>query len=310
MTSGTSVAICITTYRRPTKLRSLLQALQSLTFEKVSEPEIIVVIVDNDVFGSARSVVAEFLSRRYRIRYRVESRRGVSFTRNTAIESARTADFIAFLDDDEQPCPQWLDELLTVQSAFDAPIVAGPVLPRFESAPPQWMLNGHFFHRKRFATGTRITSSGAGNVLLGNRVLRALSPIWFDPRFTLTGGEDTHFFRRCTELGFPIIWADDAIAYESVPNVRLSPGYLVARARNGGNHWTRVDIELQPTLLNLGRRFATGLFRILQGSALAVVSSALPQHYRLRGKLLLAEGSGNLRAFLGRSYNTYGGRVQ
>ena len=305
-----TVAVCITTYRRPSMLRRLLHALQSLTFTDVAEPDIAIVVVDNDPFGSARAVVAEFLSRRYRLRYRVEIRPGVSFTRNTAIESARTADFIAFLDDDEQPSPPWLDALLTAQSAFHAPIVAGPVLPRFESTPPQWMIDGHFFHRKRFATGTTVPCTGAGNVLISSRVLHALSPIWFEPRYTLCGGEDTHFFRRCAELGFRITWADDAVVYESVPRARLSPNYLVNRARNGGNHWTRVDLELHPSLGHLGARFAAGIFRVLQGSALAVVAPALSPAHQLRGKLLMAEGTGNLHAFLGRSFNAYGGPVQ
>jgi succinoglycan biosynthesis protein ExoM len=310
MTSSTTVAVCITTYRRTSMLRRLLHALQSLTFTKTSEPEITIVVVDNDVSGSARAVVAEFLSRRYRLRYRLESRPGVSHTRNTAIETARTADFVVFIDDDEEPSPQWLDELLKVQAAFGAPIVAGPIVPRFEHTPPQWMLDGRFFQRKRYPTGTRVTSTSAGNVLIGSRLLHAISPLWFDPRYSLSGGEDTHFFRRCAELGCPITWADEAIVYETVPDSRLSVGYLVARARNGGNHWTRVDLDLCSTLPHLGSRFAVGLVRVLQGTAVAAVAPVLPPQKQLRGQLLLAEGIGNLRAFFGRTYESYGGKQQ
>lgn len=310
MTSSTSVAICITTYRRPEMLRRLLQAIQALTFSKMSEPDITIVVVDNDPAASARAVIAEFLSKRYRMRYRVESRPGVSHTRNTAIEAARTADFVAFLDDDEEPSAAWLDELLNVESAFGAPIVAGPIVPRFEHTPPQWMLDGRFFQRKRYPTGTRIVSTSVGNVLISSRLLHAISPLWFDPRYSLSGGEDTHFFRRCAALGCPITWADDAIAYETVPDSRLSVGYLVARARNGGNHWTRVDLDLCPTLPHLGSRFAVGLMRVLQGTAVAAVAPVLPPQKQLRGQLLLAEGVGNLKAFFGRTYDSYGGKKQ
>ena len=301
-----TVAICIPTYRRPELLRGLLRSLQALTFKKVSEPETTIVVIDNDPAGSARGVVAEFLSRRYRLRYRIESRKGISFARNAAIETARGADFLAFIDDDEEASPSWLDELLTVQAAFAAPIVAGPVLPRFQDRPPQWIVEGGFFLRRRHVTGTQLTSVGAGNVLLSRKVLHTLSPGWFDNRFTLTGGEDTHFFRRCATLGFLVTWSDDAIAYESIPTARLSEKYLVARARDGGNHWTRVDLELRPTIAHLGTRFAVGLLRILQGSAVSLVAPALPPARQLRGQLWLAEGLGNLQAFLGRSYESYG----
>lgn len=302
-----TVSICIATYRRPAMLQRLLQALQELKFETVREPDITVVIVDNDLHASARPALAEFLSRRYRLRYRVEERPGIAHARNAAIDCARAADFLAFLDDDEEPSPQWLDALLSVQAAFEAAIVAGPVVPRFETEPPSWMLEGRFFHRKRHATGTTLQSAGAGNVLISKDVLRATSPVWFDPRFGFSGGEDTHFFRRSARLGFPVTWADDAVVYECIPDARLTPGYLIRRARNGANHWTHVDLELEPSLLHAGSRFAKGIARVLQGSAISMVAPALGPQQQLRGQLLLAEGMGNLDAFRGRRYQAYGG---
>ena len=305
MISSPAVSICIATYRRPSMLRRLLQSLQALTFSKVNEPAITIVVVDNDPSLSARPVITEFLCKRYTLRYRVERRPGISFARNTAIEMSRAADFVAFVDDDEEVPPRWLDELLNVQAAFDADIVAGPVLPHFEVSPPQWMIDGHFFHRRRHLTGTRLASVGAGNVLIAGGVFHALSP-WFDPRFARTGGEDTHFFRRCAVLGYLVTWADDAVVYESVPPSRLSEAYLISRARDGANQWTRVDLELCPTLRHLSSRFAAGIVRVLQGSTVSLLSPALPHEHWLRGQLLLAEGKGNLQAFFGHMHNAYG----
>jgi glycosyltransferase involved in cell wall biosynthesis len=287
-------------------LRQLLQTLQGLAFAKVSEPEISIVVVDNDPRSTARPIVAEFLSRRFRIRYCLENRVGISYARNSAIAASRESDFVAFLDDDEQVPTNWLDELLTVNAAFEAKIVAGPVLPNFLSSPPQWMLDGRFWHRRRHSTGTQLSSVGAGNVLIARQVLQALAPAWFDPRFAKTGGEDTHFFRRCAALGFFVTWADDAVVYESVPASRISEDFLISRARNGANHWTRVDMELCPSLARLGSRFAVGLLRIAQGTAVSLVAPALAPARQLRGQLLLAEGKGNLQAFLGHSGTPYG----
>ncbi len=302
---STSVSICIPTFRRPEQLRGLLHSLQTLTFEKVSEPEISVVVVDNDPALSARSVITEFLSKRFRLRYRAEARRGISFARNAALEASRTADFVAFLDDDEFAAPAWLDELLNVQAAYQAVIVAGPVLPWFEGTSRPSLIENGFFTRRRHATGSQMRSAGAGNVLISKEVLRALSPLWFDPTFNLTGGEDTHFFRRCGVLGFPITWADDAIAYERIAPSRLTAEFLVARARDGGNHWTRVDLELNHRPHELGIRFAKGVARLLQGSALAIAAPMLSPTQQLRGRLLRAEGFGNLQAFFGHRYESY-----
>jgi hypothetical protein len=50
--------------------------------------------------------------------------------------------------------------------------------------------------------------------------------------------------------------------------------------------------------------------RVLQGTAVAAVAPVLPPQKQLRGQLLLAEGVGNLKAFFGRTYDSYGGKKQ
>ena len=307
MIPPTKVAVCIATYQRPLMLRSLLASLQALRFEKVLEPDLSIVVIDNDPLGSAQLIVAEFLSRRLPIRYRREPRKGISFARNAAIEQSRSADFIAFLDDDEQASPVWLDELLTVQAAYNAAIVAGPVLPRFESSPPALLSHNPFVRRPRHATGTPLLSVGAGNVLISSKVLRTLAPNWFDSRYGTTGGEDTQFFRRCALHGFQIIWADDAVVHEVVSVSRLTPEYLARRARSGANQWTRVELELRPTLAHMGFRFGVGVFRLLQGTLMGAAAPVLSSRHQLRGRMLVAEGIGNLNAFFGRKYEQYGG---
>ena len=45
------------------------------------------------------------------------------------------ADYIAFLDDDEEADPSWLNELVNTLGAYSADIVTGPVLSRFPTPP-------------------------------------------------------------------------------------------------------------------------------------------------------------------------------
>lgn len=303
MFSDISVVIGIATCRRTAQLRRLLRSLEQLTFRNVTEPAITLLVVDNDPSASAKPAVCEFLSRRFRIRYVHEVRQGLAYARNALVANARSCDFLAMVDDDEEVSPQWLDSLLATQAMYRASIVAGPVISRF-SCPSALE---PFFLRKRHATGTTLISAGAGNVLVSQGVLRDPSLMWFDPRFNRSGGEDTHFFRRCIDRGYEIVWADEAVAWEEVDPSRCTPSYLIARARNGANHWTRVELELRSNPLYLVRRFGVGVIRATQGAALQFVAALTPAGTQMKGRLLLAEGLGNLHAFFGGRYHVYGG---
>ena len=62
------------------------------------------------------------------VRYLVESRRGISLARNRRLDAVPAdADFIAMIDDDERPEPDWLEELLLAQAATAADGVEGRV---------------------------------------------------------------------------------------------------------------------------------------------------------------------------------------
>ncbi|HLH14220.1 MAG TPA: glycosyltransferase family 2 protein [Solirubrobacteraceae bacterium] len=62
---------------------------------------------------------------------------GAGSARNTAAEAIR-ADVIAFMDDDAEAAPNWIEELLRVYADPAVVAVGGPPLPRYESARPSW----------------------------------------------------------------------------------------------------------------------------------------------------------------------------
>ena len=145
------------------------------------------------------------------------------------------ADFVAFLDDDEIACREWLAELLRVQRSTGADVVTGTVLPAFEVDPPTWMVDGGFFERRRYPTGHRLPYARTSNVLIAAPVIAAAGPAPFAEALALNGGDDTHFFMRAHDQGFSIVWADDAVVHETIPASRLSARWLLMREYRRGN---------------------------------------------------------------------------
>lgn len=234
--SRQKVVICVISYRRPNGLARLLTALDRQIFERSPTPELTLLVVDNDPEGSAAPVceVAR-ATLTIPVEYRLESRRGIPYARNAAVEHVgASADLIAFVDDDEVPEPSWLDALITAQADYQADVVTGPVIAEFEDPPPAWVVKGGFFNRERRPTGSQVTVARTGNVLIRTSVFGAMHPA-FDERLALTGGSDTHFFLRVWRAGFKLIWADDAIIREWVVGSRITVPYVLRRSYRIGN---------------------------------------------------------------------------
>jgi glycosyltransferase involved in cell wall biosynthesis len=224
------ISVCICTYKRPILLEKLLHKLENQkTDDRFTYS---VVVVDNDVSESAKTVVDAFSARSaVPVRYDVEAERGFAHIRNRAVENAQNA-HVAFIDDDEYPEADWLCRLYRVLKEYKANGVLGPVIPHYEAEPPDWLIKGRLCERETFETGTVIKShiyTRTGNVLLdGSLFLENRRP--FDPRFGKMGGEDTDFFRRMMEGGKTFVWCHEAPVWEWVPRERTSKVYFLKRA--------------------------------------------------------------------------------
>jgi glycosyltransferase involved in cell wall biosynthesis len=189
-----------------------------------------VVVVDNDHAATGRKTVEAFRQRaRLPVQYHIEPEQNIALARNKAVRNAK-GDFIAFVDDDEFPGNTWLLELLKALKRFEADGILGPVLPHYETRPPEWILKGRLHERPSHVTGTALhwTQTRSGNVLL-RRDLFDREENRFDPAFG-RGGEDTDFFRRMTGRGRRFLWCAEAPVFEVVPPERCTRSYLIRRA--------------------------------------------------------------------------------
>lgn len=302
------VAIGVITYRRPLGLRRLLSSLEGLRFAKISGVDLRVIVVDNDPDGSARSVVeAAIPGFPWPLSYDRETARGVVHARNRAIALADGCDLVAFVDDDEIVEPSWLDELLAAQRLYDADLVVGPVLPLFEDPPPGWIVDGGVFEpSRRLPTGSAPVYVGAGNMLLRRRVLGQLAGP-FDPRFSLTGGEDTFLHLQLMTLGGRLVWCEEAVAREFVPPARMNFRWIIQRAYRNGNVAALCERALQGHRLVAFPAAAKGAARLLVGIAGLCPAILMGRGAATRQVTMIARGAGRVVGALGHGFGGYAG---
>lgn len=300
----TSVAICLLTCNRPDGLRHALLGIDALEFSD-SAPDCRVVVVDNSADAGAR----EFCERhapnaRHPIEYVWQRTPGISAARNAALHHANGADWIAFLDDDEIPRPDWLDVLLRTQAKAGADVVGGAVVPELPAKAPAWVRRGRFLEYTRHATGTILPYAFTNNVLFRSRIVDELQ-IEFEQRYGLTGGEDRHFFQRVGLAGYRIVWCDEAVVEETVPTERARLGWILQRNYRYGNTQSCVQLDLRPGIRTRVRLLALAAYRILKGGVLLPLTWPGGFHYVVANLNHLAYAAGVLSGWCGHRYREY-----
>lgn len=302
--NSTHIAVCALTYKRPAGVTALLAGLDALVFD--GEPSAIeIVIVDNDPDGSGRAACDEAAQRlRWPVKYVIEPKRGIAGARNTALQHAKHADWICFIDDDEVPDPRWLAELLRTQEAFDADVVGGAVVPLLKDPAPKWMIKGRFHAYARHATGREISYAYTGNVLFRSRILEELG-LEFDERWALTGGEDRAFFQRIRMAGYKIVWSDEAIVFETIPASRQTARWILQRAFRYGSTHSAIERDLRPGFGTNAKLVATGCYRVCKGVFFLPQTWPFGRHYPVVYLQHICYGAGILAGWLGMGYEEY-----
>jgi succinoglycan biosynthesis protein ExoM len=297
------ISVCIATYRRPERLRSLLA---DLVTQQLRPWEIIV--VDNDLDASAREIVEERrkLGVSFPIHYDVQGEKNISLTRNRTVTMA-TGEWLSFVDDDERAPATWLRLLADAARDNSADGVLGPVVPVLPRTAPEWILRGSFYSWARMPTGTVVPRNRLrfGNVLLRARLLAHHR---FDPAYGLTGGEDGDLLARLVHGGARIVWCDEAFVTEPVEPARLSLRWLLRRALRGGQDFARHTFAGRYG----GRSFVQRTQFVLRATAqlslaglLALVTWPFGRHRAAGWLLKAAANAGKLSVLGGWHYREY-----
>ena len=258
----TSVDICVATYKRPVWLGQLLNDLAGQ--EMPDGDTLRIIVVDNDPECGAAHVAQAFESTRVELLYLAQPVKNIALTRNMALDHC-SADWLAFVDDDERVPQNWICTLLACQERFDADVVFGPVEGRLEANAPAWVRQSRFFVASPTATGTPQRWGATNNTLLRWKFVDGGAR--FDARFGLSGGEDTHFFYGLSRRGAHMVWCQEAVVTEHVPPDRTTLRWMLRRYFRGGQ--TFADIVNRPAQ-PLGRSWW-----VLRRSAMLVLGAML-----------------------------------
>jgi succinoglycan biosynthesis protein ExoM len=299
------IAVCIATYRRADRLGALLDDLAQ---QKLPPAEI--VVVDNDAAGTARDTVEQHRRRvnAYPIRYDIQPARNIALTRNRTVELA-TAEWLAFIDDDERAPNLWLSQLAEAAKQYSADGVLGPVVPLVPEIAPQWIRRGRFYDFSRLVTGEAVPLNRMrfGNILLRGARLRQ-EPVPFDPAYGLATGEDADLLIRLVQKGAKILWCDEAEVLEPVDSTRLSLRWLMQRALSGGQEYARKTITGRYGPVGVAGRLqliVRALAQLLIAGVLAIVALPFGRHHAAAWLIKASANLGKLSIFWGWHYQEY-----
>lgn len=309
-----SIVVGMATFRRPELLTSLLprilDQIEHLRQEWDQPLQAGVVVVDNDPSGSARETVLAIGDDR--IHYAIETEPGISSARNRVLREAGSADLLVLLDDDETPHEGWLLHLVTAHRAHRADAVSGPVRAVFDEPEDAWVAaSGTYLEPLRTGTptGTALRRAATNNLLLDLRTVRAMG-LRFDPRFGLTGGEDSLFTGQLTAAGGRLVWCAEALVDDIVPAARNTRRFQLHRRFAQAATTVRVEKMLAEgagARARLGARWlAIGGALVLKGAAQTLVgrlTGSLPR--TASGESRVASGLGVLAGSMGLSAEPY-----
>ncbi|MFH1733455.1 MAG: glycosyltransferase family 2 protein [bacterium] len=298
MAETARIAICVPTFKRPVGLKRLLEGINEIDLPDPA-PDVKIVIVDNDPDRGAAALIEELKpTLRFPVSYSHQTKRGISPSRNQALNDAGNVDWIVFIDDDERPEKNWLTELLRVQQEYQADVVQGPAEPIYDIDPPAWIVKGNFFRRPRFKTGHLLDRGSTRNILFRADLSHKLGA-QFDLRLALLSGEDGLFFRNAYLSGFKIVWADEALVWEWIPEDRMIAKYLIRRQFATGCQDGVIGMTLfKPPKAQL-RLIAKAAYRIVYGSLKACAGLILGKRILVNGIQDIAHGVGRIVGMLG-----------
>lgn len=230
-----NITVILCTYNRFESLKRALQSVAQSAMPPSIEWEVLV--VDNNSSDRTSAVVEEFIAEYPgRFRYKFEPKPGKSHALNSGISSTSRG-ILAFMDDDVEVDPHWLDNLTRPFANNDWAGTGGRILPEIGFVSPRWLETGTRYSLAPLAIFD--LGSDAGELTEApfgtNMAFRA-------EMFSKYGGfrtdlgprpgseirnEDSDFGSRLLDRGERFWYVPSAVVYHSVSYARIQKSYFL-----------------------------------------------------------------------------------
>jgi L-malate glycosyltransferase len=214
------------------------------------------VIVDNGSTDHTKEIIAAF-RHRLPLTYLCEPKKGKNAALNTGL-STISGDLVVLTDDDVLPRSDWLRQLrLAAHSQPLYAIFGGPILPKWQLPPEEWMLTwvpmGPTFAllnsfdegpiNPRLVFGPNMAVR-ADIFQRGYRFDEAIGP----QGSSYAMGSEGEFLRRLAKAGFKAWHCRDAIVEHIIRSFQMNKAWVLARAVRYGRGQYRLAAKELPSL--------------------------------------------------------------
>ena len=275
-----SIGVC--THNRPGYLASCLDGLRHQTLP----PEALdIIVVDSASAPDCARQVQRLASAVPNARLVRMDRPGLCPARNYAAALAR-ADYIAFLDDDAVPAPDWAEAALrAVVEAGHPAMLGGRIEPVWEKPLPDWWpahLRGVLSIVEAEGFGPygspdlpeRLEPCGA-NLIVHVPTLRMLGSFWTmgRSRSTLLSDDEVQLLRRIQRAGLAAWYDSRIVVRHQIQAGRMTPAWLLSRL-----YWQGISAVISRRLLGTPRAVWQELPRRIVVASLLSPFWLVPRH--------------------------------
>jgi glycosyltransferase involved in cell wall biosynthesis len=301
------VTVCICTHNRPRYLSDCLEGLRQQT---VGPEQFDIVVVDSASTGDVPERLVALVAGYENARLLRVDQPGVSGARNAGMSAARGA-YIAYIDDDAIPAPDWIERIIAAVAETKPPpaLIGGRILPHWEAPLPPW------WPPRLRAVLSIIEHEGQGeyrtpdlppglepygaNLVVHVPAARAIGgfgPISGRIGSALLSDEEVQLAWRLQAAGHSVRYDSRIVVRHQIQSARLTPSWLLSRL-----YWQGISTVLTRRLLGRPGAVWRELPRRLAVAALLGPASLLPrQSTRLvNWRWRSAYASGFIRAALG-----------
>jgi glucosyl-dolichyl phosphate glucuronosyltransferase len=300
------LTVCICTHDRPRYVRDCLDGLRGQT---IARDRFTVLLVDS-ASSPATAVELDRLAIEHGARLIRLDHPGVSLARNAGAWAARTP-FIAYIDDDAIPTPNWIESILAsiAQPGRPPALIGGRILPKWEAPLPVWWpgsLRGvlsiiEYEGRGEYRTPAvpKTLEPYAANMVV--HVLSLIAAGGFGAAIgrygqTLLSDEEVQLAWMLQNAGYSVRYDSRITVHHQIQVKRLDPEWLLSRL-----YWQGASTVLTRRLLREPDSVWRELPRRLLVAGLLAPACLVPRHSTalLAARWRVAYAAGFIRAAIG-----------